>query len=126
MSVLGLKINNLDQAASDGRTFSRINPISGEVATEVAAASLEDARQAVGLVLLEAADGKERGARHGAGADDERNVTDAADEGELGGIKRLAAHVVAPPGIVVAEGRADIGVVIARRNADVFGRADGL
>ena len=47
MSVLGLKINNLDQAASDGRTFSRINPISGEVATEVAAASLEDARQAV-------------------------------------------------------------------------------
>ena len=47
MSVLGLKINNLDQAASDGRTFSRINPISGEVASEVAAASLEDARQAV-------------------------------------------------------------------------------
>ncbi|HSX76155.1 MAG TPA: aldehyde dehydrogenase family protein, partial [Shinella sp.] len=47
MSVLGLKINNLDQAASDGRTFTRVNPISGEVASEVAAASLEDARQAV-------------------------------------------------------------------------------
>ncbi len=47
MTVLGLKINNLDQGASDGRTFTRINPISGEVASEVAAASLEDARQAV-------------------------------------------------------------------------------
>lgn len=47
MTVLGLKINNLDQGASDGRTFTRINPISGNVASEVAAASLEDARQAV-------------------------------------------------------------------------------
>ena len=49
MTVLGLKINNLDQGASDGRTFTRINPISGEVASEVAAASLEDARQAVNV-----------------------------------------------------------------------------
>ena len=46
MNMLGLKINNAEVAASDGRTFERLNPISGEVAARVAAASVEDARAA--------------------------------------------------------------------------------
>ncbi|NGN41149.1 aldehyde dehydrogenase [Mesorhizobium sp. CGMCC 1.15528] len=46
MEVLGLSIGNEDQDASDGRTFERANPISGEVATRVAAATVEDARRA--------------------------------------------------------------------------------
>ena len=46
MSILGLKINNAEVEASDGRHFERMNPISGEVASKVAAASVEDARQA--------------------------------------------------------------------------------
>lgn len=46
MTVLGLKINNSENEASDGRRFERLNPISGEVATVVAAASVEDALQA--------------------------------------------------------------------------------
>lgn len=47
MAILGLKINNLDRSASGGRTFLRMNPISGLVATEAAAASVADACQAV-------------------------------------------------------------------------------
>lgn len=46
MNMLGLKINNAEVEATDGRSFKRLNPISGEVATTVAAASVEDARQA--------------------------------------------------------------------------------
>jgi acyl-CoA reductase-like NAD-dependent aldehyde dehydrogenase len=46
MSLLGLKINNVEVEAADGRRFERLNPISGEVASTVAAASTEDARQA--------------------------------------------------------------------------------
>src|SRR5215217_8387241 len=46
MNMLGLKINNAEVEAVDGRTFERLNPISGEVASTVAAASVEDARQA--------------------------------------------------------------------------------
>lgn len=46
MSLLGLKINNAEVEAADGRRFERLNPISGEVASTVAAASTEDARQA--------------------------------------------------------------------------------
>ena len=46
MTTLGLKINHAEVAASDGRTFERLNPISGEVASRVAAASLDDARSA--------------------------------------------------------------------------------
>ncbi|WP_269933047.1 aldehyde dehydrogenase [Aminobacter sp. HY435] len=46
MEVLGLSIANEDQGASDGRTFERANPISGETATVVAAATVEDARRA--------------------------------------------------------------------------------
>jgi acyl-CoA reductase-like NAD-dependent aldehyde dehydrogenase len=46
MSLLGLKINNVEVEAADCRRFERLNPISGEVASTVAAASVEDARQA--------------------------------------------------------------------------------
>lgn len=46
MTTLGLKINNADVEASGGRSFERLNPITGEVATKAAAASVEDARQA--------------------------------------------------------------------------------
>ncbi|TDK32179.1 aldehyde dehydrogenase [Rhizobium deserti] len=46
MTMLGLKINNAEVQATDGRHFERLNPISGEVASTVAAASVEDARQA--------------------------------------------------------------------------------
>lgn len=46
MNMLGLKINNAEVEATDGRSFERLNPISGEVASTVAAASVEDARQA--------------------------------------------------------------------------------
>ncbi|MFS2153903.1 aldehyde dehydrogenase [Rhizobium sp. Rhizsp42] len=46
MNMLGLKINNAEVEATDGRIFERLNPISGEVASTVAAASVEDARQA--------------------------------------------------------------------------------
>ncbi|SIQ71447.1 Acyl-CoA reductase [Rhizobium sp. RU35A] len=46
MTVLGFKINNAEVEAIDGRSFQRLNPISGEVATKVAAASVEDARAA--------------------------------------------------------------------------------
>lgn len=46
MSQLGLKINNAEVEAAGGRRFERLNPISGEVASTVAAASAEDARHA--------------------------------------------------------------------------------
>ncbi|AXV17988.1 salicylaldehyde dehydrogenase (plasmid) [Neorhizobium sp. SOG26] len=46
MTVLGLKIDNREIDAADGRTFERLNPITGEVASTVAAASVEDARKA--------------------------------------------------------------------------------
>ncbi|MFN7024657.1 MAG: aldehyde dehydrogenase [Pseudorhizobium sp.] len=46
MSTLGLKINNLEVEASDGRRFERVNPITGEVATTAAAASVADAQRA--------------------------------------------------------------------------------
>ncbi len=49
MSILGLKINNNEVEASDGRFFERMNPISGEVASKVAAASVDDARQAANV-----------------------------------------------------------------------------
>ncbi|WP_454849250.1 aldehyde dehydrogenase [Rhizobium binxianense] len=47
MNMLGLKIDNTEVAAENGRSFNRLNPISGEVASTVAAASVEDARKAV-------------------------------------------------------------------------------
>ena len=43
MSILGLKIDNVEVEASDGRHFERMNPISGEVASTVAAASVRTA-----------------------------------------------------------------------------------
>ncbi len=46
MDQLGLLIGDEDQASSDGRTFERLNPITGEVATRAAAATVEDARLA--------------------------------------------------------------------------------
>ena len=46
MDVLGLLIDNNDEGASDGRAFERANPITGEVATRVAAASIDDANKA--------------------------------------------------------------------------------
>jgi acyl-CoA reductase-like NAD-dependent aldehyde dehydrogenase len=46
MTVLGLKIENREVEATNGRTFERLNPISGEIASTVAAASVDDARQA--------------------------------------------------------------------------------
>ncbi|MFG6081194.1 aldehyde dehydrogenase [Paracoccus litorisediminis] len=46
MNMLGLKIDNAEVEAAGGRRFERLNPISGELATTVAAASVEDARAA--------------------------------------------------------------------------------
>src|SRR4051794_8839834 len=43
----GLLIGARDEAASDGRTFARMNPITGEVATRAAAAREVDAIRAV-------------------------------------------------------------------------------
>lgn len=47
MTMLGLKINNAEVEARGGRSFERLNPISGEIATSAAAASVEDGRRAV-------------------------------------------------------------------------------
>ncbi|ODT81844.1 MAG: salicylaldehyde dehydrogenase [Pelagibacterium sp. SCN 64-44] len=46
MTDLGLLINNEDRQASDGGTFERNNPVTGELATRAAAASLDDALRA--------------------------------------------------------------------------------
>ncbi|ODT70377.1 MAG: salicylaldehyde dehydrogenase [Pelagibacterium sp. SCN 63-23] len=46
MDQLGLLIANEDQNASGGAVFERRNPISGEVATRAAAATVEDAQRA--------------------------------------------------------------------------------
>lgn len=46
MDALGLLIGAKDTPASDGRSFERRNPITGEVASRVAAATTEDARMA--------------------------------------------------------------------------------
>ncbi|POF28396.1 aldehyde dehydrogenase [Roseibium marinum] len=46
MDALGLLIGTENTQASDGRVFERLNPITGEVASRVAAATKEDARQA--------------------------------------------------------------------------------
>lgn len=46
MDQLGLLIANEDTEATGRATFERINPISGEVATRAAAASVEDAQRA--------------------------------------------------------------------------------
>ncbi|ADZ71544.1 aldehyde dehydrogenase [Polymorphum gilvum] len=46
MDAIGLLIGDEDTPASDGRTFERRNPITGEVASLVAAAAIEDARLA--------------------------------------------------------------------------------
>lgn len=43
---LGLLIGEEDRAASSGDTFERLNPMTGEVATRAAAATLEDAKLA--------------------------------------------------------------------------------
>lgn len=47
MSVLGLMICGEERSASNGATFERRNPVSGEVATRAAAATTEDAIAAV-------------------------------------------------------------------------------
>ena len=46
MDVLGLMIDNTERTASNGGTFQRLNPITNEVATTVAAATVEDAVEA--------------------------------------------------------------------------------
>jgi benzaldehyde dehydrogenase (NAD) len=46
MNAIDLLIGGKDQTASNQRTFQRLNPISGEVATIVAAASVNDAMRA--------------------------------------------------------------------------------
>ena len=46
MDQLGLLIANEDQQASGGAVFERRNPLSGEVATRAAAATVDDARRA--------------------------------------------------------------------------------
>ncbi|WP_421952037.1 aldehyde dehydrogenase [Pelagibacterium sp.] len=46
MDQLGLLIANEDHQATGGAVFERLNPISGEVATRAAAATVEDARRA--------------------------------------------------------------------------------
>jgi NAD-dependent aldehyde dehydrogenases len=47
MSALGLMIAGEERAASNGATFERRNPLSGEVATTAAAATTDDAIAAV-------------------------------------------------------------------------------
>jgi acyl-CoA reductase-like NAD-dependent aldehyde dehydrogenase len=47
MTEAALMIDGKDVAASDGATFERLNPMTGEVATRAAAASLADAASAV-------------------------------------------------------------------------------
>ncbi|MDX2203745.1 MAG: aldehyde dehydrogenase [Hyphomicrobiaceae bacterium] len=46
MNAINLLIGGKDQAASNQRTYQRLNPISGETASVVAAASIEDALRA--------------------------------------------------------------------------------
>ncbi|WP_295807703.1 aldehyde dehydrogenase [uncultured Nitratireductor sp.] len=46
MEDLGLLIGDDDRAASDSNTFERLNPVTGQMATRAAAATLEDARMA--------------------------------------------------------------------------------
>ncbi|MTH76924.1 aldehyde dehydrogenase [Paracoccus aestuariivivens] len=46
MNVLGLKIDNAEVEAAGGKHFERLNPVTGELATTVAAATVEDARSA--------------------------------------------------------------------------------
>lgn len=47
MDVLGLMVDSEETTASDGATFERRNPISGDVATRAAAATVDDAIAAV-------------------------------------------------------------------------------
>ena len=47
MDSLNLYIGGAYSASSDNRTFTRKNPVTGEVATEAASASMEDAERAV-------------------------------------------------------------------------------
>jgi acyl-CoA reductase-like NAD-dependent aldehyde dehydrogenase/ABC-type branched-subunit amino acid transport system ATPase component len=46
MNAIDLLIGGKDQSASNQRTFQRLNPISGEIASIVAAASIDDAMRA--------------------------------------------------------------------------------
>lgn len=46
MDLVGLLIDGESVGATDGRTFERVNPITGDVATKAAAATVEDARRA--------------------------------------------------------------------------------
>jgi benzaldehyde dehydrogenase (NAD) len=46
LADLGLNIGGASRAASEGRTFERMNPVSGAVATRAAAASVADAQAA--------------------------------------------------------------------------------
>src|SRR3569833_272138 len=92
----------------------------------VVAQQLEDAAQPFRLRLVETAISHERAGRDARGAGDARDVPDATNERELFRADGLAAHVLAPARVVEGEGGADIGVVIARGDADGAGLADGL
>lgn len=46
MTELGLLIDNREMAATDGATFERRNPVSGDIASRAAAANVEDALRA--------------------------------------------------------------------------------
>ena len=46
MDLVGLLIDGESIGATDDRTFERVNPITGDVATKAAAATVEDARKA--------------------------------------------------------------------------------
>ncbi|MBH2009763.1 MAG: aldehyde dehydrogenase family protein, partial [Xanthomonadaceae bacterium] len=47
MSIIHLHINSENIAAQDGRTFERRNPVTGQLVSTAAAASPQDALQAV-------------------------------------------------------------------------------
>ncbi len=47
MADLGMLVENTERGASNGATFERRNPVTGEVVTRAAAATVEDARAAV-------------------------------------------------------------------------------
>ena len=46
MSFVSMKIAGAERVASDGRTFRRLNPVTGAVASEAPAASVADANAA--------------------------------------------------------------------------------
>ena len=52
MTMVKMKIGGAEQASGGGRTYQRRNPVTGAVASEAPAATVEDAVAAVDLSLI--------------------------------------------------------------------------